>query len=102
MTATYGLSAWFPEIVDDERCRLMLVDRMIEQFPDAMLTENGGPHVFMDEYGIFPGMKRAAVVFTSEVDPSTLTQDQSDTYTSIFGAAIDRIRRLLNDEKEQP
>jgi len=102
MTPTYGLAAWFPEVMSDEDCRLLLVDQMITKFPDAMIIDKGGPHIVDDDYGMFPGWKKVIVAFTSDVNLDVLTQDDDAEYHSFISAAIDRIRRMLGDDKEKP
>lgn len=89
----YTVAALFPTFVSDDECRFHTVDQMLSRFPDAMIVENGGPHITLVD-----GYKQVVVAFSTETEP--LTQGDVETYTSILSVAIDRIRKMLKQEKE--
>lgn len=98
MKAEHAIAGYFPPHADDEECRLSVVEQMLKFFPDAMLIDNGGPHI-VEDYDF----KQVVIAFTSaEYDRRVvaLTQDQSTTYDSFIAAVHRMIRRFLHGPKE--
>lgn len=98
MKAEHAIAGYFPPNSDDEDCRLSVVEQMLKFFPDAMLIDNGGPHVVDD--GEF---KKVIIAFTSaEYDRklAALTQERDTTYDSFIAAVHRMIRRFTQGPKE--
>lgn len=98
MKAEHAIAGYFPPSADDEECRLSVVEQMLKFFPDAMLIENGGPHV-VDEYEF----KKVIIAFTSEQYDQrllALTQGDDSAYSSFIAAVHRMIRRFTNGTKE--